>query len=90
MPTIIASAILGPIATCVFSTNCLGVNAGMGTSGLVGVIGTYNAMATNGVDTWKIIASIAGLEIVAPIVLVFVIDALFRNIGWIKKGDLEL
>ena len=90
LPTIIASAILGPIATCVFSTNCLGVNAGMGTSGLVGVIGTYNAMATNGVDTWKIIASIAGLEIVAPIVLVFVIDALFRKIGWIKKGDLEL
>ena len=90
LPTIIASAILGPIATCVFSTNCLGVNAGMGTSGLVGVIGTYNAMATNGIDTWKIIASIAGLEIVAPIVLVFVIDALFRKIGWIKKGDLEL
>ena len=87
LPTIIASAILGPIATCVLKTNCLGVNAGMGTSGLVGVIGTISAMEGN---TLNMVLSIVLLEFVLPILLVFALDALFRALKWIRKGDLEV
>ena len=87
LPTIIASAILGPIATCVLKTQCVGVAAGMGTSGIVGIIGTINAMEGNNLN---MILSIVGLEIIAPAVLVFLLDLLFRKLKWIRKGDLEV
>ena len=43
LPPIIASAITGPIATCVFKLQMNGpaVSSGMGTCGLVGQIGVY-------------------------------------------------
>ena len=86
LPTIIASAILGPIATCLLGTVCMGANAGMGTAGLVGVIGTYSSMG----NTWQTWVSIFVLEIIAPGGLVFFIDLLFRKLGWIKEGDLKV
>lgn len=86
LPTIIASAILGPIATTVLNIECMGSSAGMGTAGLVGQIGTLASMG-NSTETWLIIIL---FEIVAPAILVFLIDLMFRNIGAIKKGDLEI
>ena len=44
LPTIIASAILGPISTCWIQVLCKGSAAGMGTAGLVGQIGTIQTM----------------------------------------------
>lgn len=86
LPTIIASAILGPIVTCAFKIYCVGSNAGMGTSGLVGQIGTLASMG-NGWQTWL---GIFGFEIILPAALVFGIDFLFYKLGWIKKGDLTV
>ena len=87
LPTIIASAILGPIATCALKICCLGSAAGMGTAGLVGQIGTIASM---GVGAWQTWVGIFVLEIAAPLVLVFGIDLLFRKFGWIKDGDLTV
>lgn len=87
LPTIIASAILGPIATCVLQTTCLGSSAGMGTAGLVGQIGTISSM---GVDNWRTWVSIFVLQIAAPAVLVFAFDFVFRKLKLIKKGDLTI
>lgn len=99
LPTIIASAILGPISTCLLKTICVGdlsvfgVNdivgsaAGMGTAGLVGQIGTISSM---GVNSWQAWVAIFVLEIIAPAVLVFFIDLLFRKLGWIEEGDLKI
>ena len=86
LPTIIASAILGPISTCWLKLACEGANAGMGTAGLVGLIGTYSTMG----NTWETWVGIFGLMIVAPCLLVFVIDLLFRKFGLIKEGDLKV
>ena len=86
LPTIIASAILGPISTCWLQLVCMGANAGMGTAGLVGIIGTYASMG----NTWQTWVGIFALELVAPAVLVFAIDLLFRKLGWIKEGDLKV
>ena len=61
--------------------------SGMGTAGLVGVIGTISSM---GVNSWTCWLGIALLEIIGPIVLVFLIDLLFRKLGWIKEGDLKI
>lgn len=87
LPTIIASAILGPISTCWLHIVCTGASAGMGTAGLVGQIGTINSMGVNAWQTW---VGIFGLQIIAPALLVFAIDLLFRKLGWIKEGDLKI
>ena len=47
LPTIIASAILGPISTCWLHIVCMGSSAGMGTAGLVGQVGTISSMGVN-------------------------------------------
>ena len=86
LPTIIASAILGPISTCWLKLVCPGASSGMGTAGLVGQIGTFSAMG----NTWQTWVGIFVLQILAPIALVFAIDLLFRKIGWIKDGDFAL
>ena len=87
LPTIIVSAILGPISTCWLELTCLGASAGMGTAGLVGQIGTIDSM---GVNNWQVWVGIFGLMIILPGVLVFLVDLLFRKFGWIKEGDLKV
>ena len=88
LPTIIASAILGPISTCWLKLKCIGEgnNSGMGTAGLVGVIGTFNSMGYNLINAIIIIM----MEIILPAVLVFVIDLIFRKFKLIKDGDLKV
>ena len=88
LPTIIASAILGPISTCWLKLKCMGTgnNSGMGTAGLVGVIGTFNSMGY----TWMNALIIILMEIIAPAILVFVIDLIFRKFNLIKDGDLKV
>lgn len=87
LPTIIASAILGPISTCLVKVVCMGSSAGMGTAGLVGQIGTIASM---GVSSWQAWVGIFVLQIVAPAALVFGLDLLFRKLGLIKEGDLKV
>lgn len=87
LPTIITSAILGPISTCLVKVVCMGSSAGMGTAGLVGQIGTISSM---GVSSWQTWVAIFVLEIAAPIILVYGFDLLFRKLGWIKEGDLKV
>ena len=90
LPTIIASAILGPISTCWIHVICMGSSAGMGTAGLVGQIGTISSMLESGSEVWRIVVGILALQIVLPAILVFGIDLLFRKLGWIKEGDLKI
>ena len=87
LPTIIASAILGPISTCLTKTVCMGSAAGMGTAGLVGQIGTISSM---GVDNWLTWFSIFGMQIIFPAILVFGFDLLFRRLNLIKDGDFKI
>lgn len=87
LPTIITSAILGPISTCWLNIYCMGSSAGMGTAGLVGQIGTITSM---GVESWQTWVGIFGLQIIAPLILVFLFDLLFRKLNWIKDGDLKI
>lgn len=87
LPTIIASAILGPVSTCFLKLKCMSPNnSGMGTAGLVGVIGTFNEM---GFSLRNFIIIIL-MEIILPGILVFLIDLLFRKFKWIKDGDLKV
>lgn len=84
LPTIIVSAILGPISTLVFKLECTPIGSGMGTSGLVGQIETFGEM---GLNSWL---PIILMEIILPIVLVYIVDIIFRKLKLIKKGDLTV
>ncbi len=101
-PTL-ASAITGPIATCVFGMEMNGapINSGMGTCGLCGPIGVVTGWISP-VETAiaKGSAAIApdsfdwfGLILVCvvlPAVFAFIFDRIFRRIGWVKDGDMKL
>lgn len=86
LPTIIVSAILGPLATVVFKVLCNKYGAGMGTSGLVGQIQTFAEMH-NTPMTWL---SIIGVQIIIPMILVYIIDVIFRKYHLIENGDLKV
>jgi len=86
LPPIIVSAILGPFATLLFKTESTPIGSGMGTSGLIGQIGTLDAMGY----TPSVFITIALLHFALPIALMFAVDILFRKKAWIKPGDLSL
>lgn len=97
LPTIITSALLGPLAMIMPLQNqayyvehemisTLSVGAGMGTSGLVGPL---NFLTANSYD-WRLILMIIAFCIIAPAILVFGIDLFMRKMKWIESGDLSL
>ena len=96
-PTL-ASAITGPIATCIFKLEMNGapVSAGMGTCGLVGQIGVYTGWVADVASGAK--AAITSTDwmglilicFVLPAILAPLINGLCRKLGWVKDGDLKL
>ena len=88
LPEILASAILGPVSTCLFKLKCNASGGGMGTSGLVGVFGTIEASA--GMNTVTLVFGVVLLLFVFPAALSFGFSELFRKLGWIKYGDQKL
>lgn len=86
LPTIIASAILGPVSTLVFKMETLPAGAGMGTSGLIGQITTLDAMPS----TFNTFLGIGLLHFILPVILVLTLDLIFRKMGWIQAEDLSL
>lgn len=98
IPPTLASAITGPIATCIFKLEMNGaaISSGMGTCGMVGPIGVYTGWVNDialGVKTaitgfdWLGLALIC---IVLPAVITPIIGAFCRKLGWIKDGDMKL
>ena len=100
LPAILASAVTGPLATCVFRLEMNdpsgGLAAGMGTCGLVGQIGVYAGWVNDvalGVKDAVTAFDWAGLLLISfvlPAILAWVFGLFFRRIGWIKEGDLTL
>ena len=98
IPPTLASAITGPIATCLFRLQMNGspVSSGMGTCGFVGQIGVYTGWVNDVAAGTK--AAITAMDwvglvlicFVLPAVLGWVICEVLRKIGWIKEGDLKL
>lgn len=85
IPPTLSGAILAPIATHFGMTN-VPSGAGMGTSGLVGQVGTIEAMGASG----QVLLIIVLLHVVLPALLTGLFDWLLRKKGWIKQGDLKI
>ncbi len=86
IPATLASAITGPISTCLFRLECSGVSAGMGTCGLVGPLGVFTDM---GFNTTSIVGVIL-VCLVLPAILSLVFSEIMRKLGWIREGDMKL
>ena len=86
LPQIIASAILGPITTCIFKLRCGTSGGGMGTSGLVGV---FDLIENNDLTFINIIGIIL-LMFILPALITFITSEFMRKNGWIKLGDMKL
>lgn len=89
LPEIIASAILGPIATMVFHMTNNASGAGMGTAGLVGQFMTWQTMAGTESNIILII-KIALLHFILPGVIAWVVNYFLRKKGLVKEGDMKL
>ena len=100
IPATLASAVTGPIATCLFrfqmNDPAGGVASGMGTCGMVGPIGVYAGWVNDVATGAK--AAITGMDWIAmalicfilPAVLTLAFGALCRRLGFIREGDLKL
>lgn len=86
LPPTLAGAILGPVATVVFQTTNIPIGAGMGTSGLVGQIGTFTSMGF----TWSVLGIVLFLHIALPAMLALVVDKGLRKLGKVNPGDYKL
>ncbi|MDE6275856.1 MAG: PTS sugar transporter subunit IIC [Clostridia bacterium] len=90
LPPIIASAICGPLSTCVFKLMCGASGGGMGTCGFVGIIEIISAYKSQGGNLGLVISGIILLMIVLPAVLSWAFCLLFIKVKWIKEGDMKL
>ena len=103
IPPVAASAITGPIATCIFKMEMNGaaVSSGMGTCGLVGQIGVISGWFDPSAVAFEHGASAInpsfadwlGLFLICfvlPGIISWAVGLLLRKIQWIKEGDLTL
>ena len=103
IPPTLASAVTGPLATCLFRLEMNGapINSGMGTCGLCGPIGVWSGWVSPGEAALaKGAAALtpAALDWLGLILICLVLPALLslafcaplRKIGWIREGDLKL
>lgn len=98
LPPTLASAITGPMATCLFhmEMNGAAVASGMGTCGFVGQIGVYTGWIQDMASGAK--AAITPMDWIGMILICFVLPAVltcviaipFRKKGWIGENDLKL
>ena len=93
VPAIVASAITGPVATCIFhlEQNGAAIASGMGTSGLVGPIGLYTGWIADGIAPgpfqW---AGMLLVCIVLPAAIAWIVSEIMRKAGIIQQGDMAI
>lgn len=90
IPEIVASAVVGPLSTCVFGLRCNAAGGGMGTSGLVGVFNTITCSLDAGVNTAMVVVGVILLFFVLPAAISLLVSELMRKKGWIQFGDMAL
>ncbi len=86
IPPTLAAAICGPLSTLVFQLECQGVEAGMGTCGLVGLIGIARVTPASP----KMWLGMALCCIILPALLSLLFSEIMRKLGWIREGDMKL
>lgn len=88
LPTLITSAILGPIGVCLLNTSSTSAGAGMGSCGLIGQISVIETMGISNPFTW---ISIIGIQLIGTVVLTLIFDYIFKDkLKLYSNEDLKL
>lgn len=88
IPPIVASIIVGPLATVVFKLKTGPAGGGMGTSGLVGVFSTIEY--SQDISKTMLVLGIILLFFVIPSIVCILLTSFLKKINWIKDGDMKL
>ncbi len=86
LPPTLTGAILGPVATVMLKMENNPMGAGMGTSGLVGQIGTFATMGF----TIPVAIKVILIHIILPAILSIIFYKILKKMGKIKDGDCKL
>jgi len=86
LPPTIAGIILAPIGTVWLKMTNNTAGAGMGASGLVGQIMTFETMGFHQHIFWSVLI----IHIIAPAMISILITIALRKVGWIKTGDMKI
>ena len=89
LPAIISSAVLGPIGITLFGMTNNATGSGMGTSGLVGQLMTWQVMTATE-SPIIVLVKILLFHFILPGVLAFAISEFMRKKNIIKPGDQKL
>ncbi|SKA67443.1 hypothetical protein SAMN02745111_01456 [Eubacterium uniforme] len=89
IPPIVSSAILGPVGAAVLKMKSNSTGSGMGTSGLVGPIMSYQTM-TKSMSNTMALAEVVVMEFVLPAIITLIIAEGMRKIKLIHDGDMKL
>ncbi len=89
LPTLLASAILGPLSAAVFGMTNDAIGAGMGTCCLVGQLGAWTSMSQT-MPVATVVGLILLMHFILPAVLTLFFGELLRKKGWIRFGDMKL
>ncbi len=89
LPSIIASAVLGPLSTVVFKMTNTAAGSGMGSAGLIGQITTFQDMCLTR-DPIVVIILFILMYFVYPVLIAGFINRLMRKEELIKDGDMKL
>ncbi len=90
LPSIISSAILGPVSSAVLKMVSNPVGSGMGSAGLVGQFMSYDSMIAAGVSPVVALLEILLMHFILPAAICLGISEAMRKMKLIKQNDLKL
>ncbi len=90
LPSIISSAILGPIASAVLGMTSTPVGSGMGSAGFVGQFAAYGSMTESGMGSVEALLLILVMHFILPALLTLAVSEWMRRKGMIAQGDMSL
>lgn len=90
IPSIVSSAILGPIASAVLHMTSTPVGSGMGSAGFVGQFAAYGSMVADGKGSLQSLLLILVMHFILPAAVTLAVSELMRKKGWIAQGDMSL
>lgn len=91
LPSIVASAVLGPVSAAVIGMTSNAVGSGMGSAGLVGQFMCYETMVSSGDFTPVVtLLLILIMHFIAPALLSLAVSESLRKLKLIRFGDMKL
>lgn len=90
IPSIVSSAVLGPVASYCLHMTSTPVGSGMGSAGFVGQIAAYGSMLGDGRSSLEALALILVMHFILPAAVTLLVSELMRKKGWIAQGDMSL